>query len=261
MNRYRRYLLRAAASGAVASALPAASVGGQAGSVAIRAVAFDAFPIFDPRPIQALAESLLPGNGAELMNAWRARQFEYQWQRALAGQYVDFLQATRDSLVFAAKQLQLDISAARLEQLMASWSDLKVWPDAVGAVRALRASGLRLIFLSNMTAAMLEGGLRAAGLRDQFEAIISSDRIRTYKPDARAYRLGVDALGLSKDQILFVAFAGWDVAGAKWFGYPTFWVNRQGSPREELGVAADGEGQDLAALAGFISGVGGQSTR
>jgi 2-haloacid dehalogenase len=261
VNRYRRYLLRAAASGAVASALPAASIAGQAGSVAIRAVAFDAFPIFDPRPVQALAESLLPGNGAALMNAWRARQFEYQWQRALAGQYVDFLRATRDSLVFAAKQLQLDISAARQEELMASWSDLKVWPDAVGAVRALRTSGLRLVFLSNMTAAMLEGGLRGAGLRDQFEAVISTDRIRTYKPDARAYRLGVDALGLDKEQILFVAFAGWDVAGAKWFGYPTFWVNRQGSPREELGVVADGEGRDLAALAGFISGVAGQSPR
>jgi 2-haloacid dehalogenase len=174
---------------------------------------------------------------------------------------VDFLQATRDSLVFAAKQLQLEIPAAQQEHLMAAWSDLKVWPDAVRAVKALRASGLRLIFLSNMTAAMLEGGLRAAGLRDEFEAVVSSDRIRTYKPDARAYQLGVDVLGLSKEQILFVAFAGWDVAGAKWFGYPTYWVNRQGSPREELGVAADGEGRDLAALAQFIAAAGGQGPR
>jgi hypothetical protein len=42
-----------------------------------------------------------------------------------------------------------------------------------------------------------------------------------------AYRLGTDALALDADEILFVAFAGWDVAGAKWFGYPTFWNNRQ----------------------------------
>jgi len=35
------------------------------------------------------------------------------------------------------------------------------------------------------------------------------------------------------------------VAGAKWFGYPTFWVDRAGSPGEELGVTPDGTGKSL----------------
>lgn len=43
----------------------------------LKAIAFDAFPIFDPRPVFALAEKLFPGRGAELSNAWRIRQFEY----------------------------------------------------------------------------------------------------------------------------------------------------------------------------------------
>jgi 2-haloacid dehalogenase len=51
----------------------------------IKAIAFDAFPIFDPRPVFALAEQLFPGKGADLSNAWRTRQFEYQWLRALEG--------------------------------------------------------------------------------------------------------------------------------------------------------------------------------
>lgn len=253
MDQHRRTLLRVVASGAVASALPTVASAAQADRPAVRALAFDAFPILDPRPIQALAESLFPGSGATLMNAWRIRQFEYQWLRSLGGQYVDFLQATRDSLVFAARQLKIDVPAARQEELMAAWSNLKVWPDAVAAVRALRARGLRLIFLSNMTEPMLQGGLRAAGLDGQFEAVVSTDRVRTCKPDARAYQLGIDVLGLRKQEILFVAFAGWDVAGAKWFGYPTFWLNRQDAPAEELGVAADGAGRDMAALADFVS--------
>ena len=29
---------------------------------------------------------------------------------------------------------------------------------------------------------------------------------------------------------------GWDAAGAKWFGYTTFWVNRLNLPVEELGL-------------------------
>ena len=39
-----------------------------------------------------------------------------------------------------------------------------------------------------------------------------------------------------------MAFAGWDVAGARWFGYPPVWVNRLELPVEELAVALDGRG-------------------
>jgi len=245
----RRSFLQLVAGTAVASAaFPAASLADNVNRAEFKAVAFDAFPIFDPRPIAAVAESLLPGNGQALMNVWRTRQFEYQWLRALAGRYVDFLQATHDSLIFAASQLRLEISSATQEQLMAPWSNLQVWPDAAGVVKVLHDAGLRLAFLSNMTSRMLTDGLRNARLDGMFDAILSTDQIRSYKPDPRAYQMGVDSLGLRKEEVLFVAFAGWDVAGAKWFGYPTFWANRMGAPQEELGIQADAVGSDLSAL-------------
>jgi 2-haloacid dehalogenase len=53
---------------------------------------------------------------------------------------------------------------------------------------------------------------------------------------------------LPKERIAFGAFAGWDVAGAEWFGYPTFWNNRQSAPPETLGVAADAAGSTLSEL-------------
>jgi 2-haloacid dehalogenase len=84
----------------------------------IKAIAFDAFPIFDPRPVFRLAETLFPGKGADLSNAWRTRQFEYQWLRALSGHYADFLQTTEDGLVFAAKLLQLELTPEKRAQLM-----------------------------------------------------------------------------------------------------------------------------------------------
>ena len=51
---------------------------------------------------------------------------------------------------------------------------------------------------------------------------LGTDEARTFKPDPRAYQLGVDALKVKREEILFVAFAGWDAAGAKLFGYPTY---------------------------------------
>ena len=213
---------------------------------------FDGFPIFDPRPVGDLMESLFPGHGSAIMNAWRSRQFEYQWLRALSGHYVDFLQATKDSLLFAFKQQRLELTDDKMTQLLAEYVNLRVWPDAHMAVARLRQDGLRLAFLSNMTGPMLHTAIVRNGLHGIFEEVMSTDSVRTYKPDPRAYQLAEQKLSLSRKEILFVAFAGWDAAGAKWFGYPTFWVNRLDSPAEELGVAADSSGPNLQTLIRFV---------
>lgn len=221
-----------------------------------RAVAFDAFPIFDPRPVFALAEALFPGQGAALSDVWRARQFEYQWLRASAHQYADFLRTTEDALVFAAKQIRLELTPDARAQLMHAYMTLEAWPDARPALSALKAAGLRLALLSNMTAAMLHAGIATAGLDGLFEHVLSTDARKTYKPDPLAYQMGVDTFNLKRGEIVFVSFAGWDASGAKWFGYPTVWVNRLSAPAEELGVAPDVVGRDLSVLTKFVGVTG-----
>jgi 2-haloacid dehalogenase len=99
---------------------------------------------------------------------------------------------------------------------------------------------------------MLEAGIKNAGLDGVFEHVLSTDQIQAYKPDPRAYHMAIDAFQLTHEDILFAAFAGWDAAGAKWFGYPTFWVNRLNLPAEELGVAPDARGRDLTDLVSFV---------
>lgn len=214
----------------------------------IRGVAFDAFPIFDPRPIGAACERMFGARGRELVNAWRARQFEYQWLRALGGRYQDFWQCTAAALEFACESLGIAADESRRAALMQEYLRLEVWPDVPAALRDLRQRGLALAFLSNATDEILESGLRRAGLRGQFDHVISTDRIRAFKPEPRAYQLGVDVMGLRREQILFVAFAGWDVAGARWFGYRTFWNNRLNSPGERLEAEPEARGASLADL-------------
>jgi 2-haloacid dehalogenase len=52
--------------------------------------------------------------------------------------------------------------------------------------------------------------------------------------------------------VVFVSSNCWDICGAAWFGYPTFWVNRSGAPLEELGVTPHGEGKSLSDLRDFV---------
>lgn len=51
--------------------------------------------------------------------------------------------------------------------------------------------------------------------------------------------------------VLGGTFGAWDAAGAKWFGYPTVWVNRAGVPREELSKDPDVTTADLSGLIEF----------
>src|SRR5215813_1324693 len=248
----RREFLRLAVGGVTAGTLLSPLVAQTPAPAAIRAVAFDAFPIFDPRPFLGLAETLFPGKGAELSGLWRTRQFEYQWLRSVTGHYADFLKTTEDGLVFAARTLQLELTSEKRALMMGAYRSLEVWPDVPPAVRALKKAGIRLALLSNMTTEMLVAGYTKAGLDGAFEHVLSTDRVKAYKPDPRAYRMAVDAFELDREEILFAAFAGWDAAGAKWFGYPTFWVNRLGAPAEELGISPDATGRDLNELLRFL---------
>jgi 2-haloacid dehalogenase len=220
----------------------------------IKAIAFDGFPITDPRPVFARVDDMFPDQGRALAEAWRSRLFEYTWLRTLGGRYVDFWHVTEQSLVFAAKANGVDLSAAQRDALMKTWLTLKAWPDVVPALKQLKAAGIRMAFLANLTAPMLEAVVRNSALDGFFEPHLSTDRVKVFKPDPRAYQMGPDAFKLPKQQIAFAAFAGWDAAGAKWFGYPTFWVNRMQTPVEELDAMPDGIGEGMADLVKFVLG-------
>jgi 2-haloacid dehalogenase len=248
----RRSVLALGATGIALGASAPAWIRGSAEPAAIQAVAFDAFAILDPRPVFNACEAMFPGRGNELGALWRSRQFEYQWLRSLSGRYADFWSVTRAALEFAARSLNLNLTAAQRDELMQGYLLLNAWPDVEPALAALRRSGRHLVVLSNATDEILRTGARTSGIEALFAELISTDRIRSFKPDPRAYQLGVDRLGLRREAILFVPSAGWDAAGAKWFGYPTFWNNRQHASLEALDVAPDGAGESLQALIDFI---------
>jgi 2-haloacid dehalogenase len=218
----------------------------------IRAICFDLLTIFDPRSVARSAEGVAPGRGTELWNAWKIRQFEYSWLRAVAGRYVDFEAVTEEALVYAANELQISLSSEARRHLVEAHCQLEPWPDARAALQAWKHAGLKLAPLSNYSPSMVRRLIARSALDGVFDALISTDAARTYKPDARAYALGPARLALPKAQIAFSAFGGWDAAGARWFGFPTFWVNRLGVTAEQL-VAPDASGPDFASLADWVS--------
>lgn len=246
----RKEFVHMASRGAASLLIP--SLGFISRDIKIKAVAFDAFPIFDPGSIFKPINELAPSQAKQLIELWQFKQFSYQWLRGLANNYKNFLDIARDALDFALAQSKLHLSDKEKDLIMGGYDDMNIWPDAAPALQAIKKDGLKISFLSNMTAKMLQRGIENSNLTDFFDLVISTDEKRTFKPSAEAYQMAVEQLKLKKEEILFVPFAGWDLAGAKWFGYPTFWINRSGSLLENLDAEPDGSGTTLNDLVEFI---------
>jgi 2-haloacid dehalogenase len=240
--------------GTIAVVLTAAQHHRDRGAVRKRfaAVAFDYFVLFNPDSVVSVVEQVSPGKGREFTSMWRTRQFEYSWLRSITNRYVDFFAITEDALVYTADAMKVELTAAQKRQLLDAYLQLTPWADAADALRRLRESNVRVITIANFSPAMLRANAEHAGLIGLFDALVSTDANRTYKPDPRAYQLGVDHLRIAREDVVFAAFGGWDAAGAKAFGYPTVWVNRFNQPIEELGIRPDRIVTDLNGLLDFV---------
>jgi 2-haloacid dehalogenase len=219
-----------------------------------QAIAFDAYgTLFDVYSIGALAEKCYPGKGDALAALWRDKQIEYTRLRTMCSMYKPFWEVTQDALIFSCKKLglQLDFDAQNI--LMGQYAKLQAFPENLAVLQQLRQMNLKLAILSNGNLHMLESAVNAAGMQGLFSHLLSVDAVKKFKTAPVAYQLGPDVFGLPAKKILFVSSNSWDVCGATWFGYTSFWVNRANAPMEELGVTPDGQGSSLTDLLSFVS--------
>lgn len=212
--------------------------------MALQALVFDAYgTLFDVHSVVQRSEAFWPGKGTALSQLWRAKQLEYTWQRSLMRRYAPFSQVTREALEYACEALSLVLHAAKSEMLMQEYLKLAAYPDVAPALAQLRA---KQAILSNGSPDMLEPLVKHSGLR--FEAVLSVDEVKIFKPAPEVYQLAVDRLGVAKADIGFVSSNCWDALGAKSFGFRVYWINRAGAPVDALGFQPDGELRSLGDL-------------
>jgi 2-haloacid dehalogenase len=138
------------------------------------------------------------------------------------------------------------------DHILAGFADLSVHPDVPGGVRILRQHGLRLVTLSNGSTDVAERLLGKAGIRGEFEQLLSVDDAGAWKPVHAAYAYAARACGVGAEKMLLVAVHPWDIHGARQAGLLTGWVNRQSAPYPDYFTAPDQQASGLETLAGQI---------
>ncbi len=246
----------AAAAGAVSAASPAAADESAARIKRVKALAFDAYgTLFDVFSVTALCEQLFPGKGSALAQLWRVKQLQYSLMRSLMGRHRDFWGLTEDGLVFATKNLKLDLTPEKRKRLMESYLSLAAFPDVKPGLEALRKQGVKLAILSNGEPRMLEAAAKSAGIHDLLDKIMSVEEVKIFKVSPRVYNLGPERMNVSNAELGFISANSWDINGAASAGLITFWIQRSAAETpEELGFQADRVVKAITDLAPLLRG-------
>ena len=126
-------------------------------------------------------------------------------------------------------ELDRDRDAA-VEHVLDGFAALAVHPDVPDGIRALRQSSRRLVTLSNGSADVAAGLLDRAGIRGEFEALLSVEDAGAWKPAAASYAYAARYCGVAPQDLLLVAVHPWDLHGAAAAGWSTAWIDRHGAP-------------------------------
>ncbi len=214
----------------------------------IEGIALDAYgTLYDVYSVERKCEEAYPGSGVNISRLWRQKQLEYSWLRTLMDRYETFWHVTEDALRYTLAELGLAANEGKIEALMASYLELEMYPEVVEALK--RFGRRKKAILTNGNLEMIEPLVRRTELDRHLDACLSADETGSFKTRPDVYQLAVDRLGIAKERMLFVSSNGWDVAGAKAFGFTVGWINRRGLPPEELGVRADYTVSNLLELA------------
>lgn len=136
--------------------------------------------------------------------------------------------------------------------VMDGFGELGVHPDVVEGVRALAGAGLRLVTLSNGSAAVAERLLGEAGIADAFERMLSVEDAGVWKPAAAAYRYALEQCAVPAQDAMLVAVHPWDIDGARRAGLTSTWINREGHSYPDHLLPADRVASSVLALAGEL---------
>ncbi len=170
------------------------------------------------------------GLPAPLATTWFAQVLRDGFALAAAGSSAPFAAIADGVLrsVFAHHPPSRDHDAA-VTHVLEGFTSLDVHPDVPHGVRALTAAGLRLVTLSNGAVGVGQVLLTDAGIRGNFEALLSVEDAGRWKPAPESYAYAARECGVAPAEMMLVAVHPWDIGGAARAGLQTAWIDRSGA--------------------------------
>src|SRR5438128_4466338 len=136
-----------------------------------------------------------------------------------------------------------------VDHLVSLWRQAKAYAEVPAVLAAL--DGIPRAVVSNADHEFLIDILKRNGLR--FDAVITSESARTYKPRPRIFEAALESLRVRPRDVVHVGDSlHADVEGASRLGMRTVWVNRAAFRRGPADPTPDAEARDLNELPAIV---------
>ena len=194
---------------------------------------------------EALAARGMEKSKAEILGAFAAAEPRVQASAA----YTEYRQVLQQVMGSIGDELGFQCTEAELGCLADSLPRWPLFPDASEALQELK-SRYGLAVISNVDDDLFAGTAKALGV--EFDAVVTSEQVRSYKPDLRNFHTALQRMAVEKARLLHVAESLYhDIGPANSLGITCVWVNRagRGGGTRRTNAVPDLEVPDLASLA------------
>jgi 2-haloacid dehalogenase len=176
------------------------------------------------RGILSTVRPILAAQGRNLSDAGILELFAAIERTEEAGEYRTYRQILEAVMTKMAARLAVRISSQEVRSLPDSLGDWAPFSDTVAALKKLKQR-YKLAVISNTDDDLF--ARTATHLEVPFDAIITAQQARCYKPSLNNFRLALERLSAPPEKVLHVAQSLYhDVAPANELGIASVWVNR-----------------------------------
>ena len=141
-----------------------------------------------------------------------------------SGEFLEYSRTLQDVMKIMAGEVGIRLSRTETDCLPDSLPHWPVFPDVTGPLKAMQ-SRYKLAIISNVDDYLFAG--TNANLAITFDAVVTSQQVRSYKPDLRNFRAAAERMAVEKGQWLHIGESLFhDIGPANRMGLESVWVNR-----------------------------------
>lgn len=205
--------------------------------------------LLDLEPMRVSVGQALGGR-PDLLNLWFSTMLHYSLVETSIEQYHDFGSVGTAALMMVAQGNGIALTEAKARAaIVVPITRLPAHADVRPGLQMLKDKGYTLVALTNSSRKAVQAQMLFAGLDDLFSDYLSSEALKSYKPNLAVYTWAAQQRDVAPEDALLVAAHGWDIAGAKRAGLRTAFVSRPGQSLYPLAAASDYVVNDIKTLA------------